>query len=34
MLGNKYILEKVLEGHLKQSTVLAVRVIEMMWNKV
>jgi hypothetical protein len=34
MLVNKNILKKVLEGHLKQNDILAVRVIEMMWNKI
>jgi hypothetical protein len=34
MLGSKDILEKVLEGLLKWSMILVVRVIEIMWNKV
>ncbi len=33
MFKNKYILEKVSKGHLKHNTILAVRVIEIMWNR-
>ncbi len=34
MFRNKYILEKVSEGHLEHNTILVVRVTEIMWNRV
>jgi hypothetical protein len=34
MIGSKNILEKVPKGHLEQNMTLAIRVIEIMWNRV